>query len=63
MSAKLSPIEILEQRLSILEQDYADLIVSLTASAEESTEEEFMSERQRWIDTCRERAAEKRRTS
>ena len=59
MSTELSLIKALEQRVGILEQEYADLTESLSADVEE----EFMDERQRWIDNCHERAAEKRRMS
>lgn len=57
-------IKALERRQDILEREFTELVNDLTAvEVAEDAEEAFMDERQRWMDACRERAAERRRTS
>ena len=56
VEASVKLMEVLGARMDALEEGYAELI-------SEGAEEDFMEERQRWIDDCRERAADKRRTS
>ena len=56
IEASMEVMEAHGARVDALEEAFTEFISS-------SAEEDFMEERQRWIDTCRERAAERRRTS
>ena len=56
-------LKALERRQDILEKEFTALVADLVPYDGEDAEDAFMDERQRWIDTCRERAAERRRTS
>ncbi len=56
-------VNALSARVSVLEKGYAEFAEFVNSFSSVDAEEEFMEERQRWIDTCRDEAAEKRRTS
>ena len=53
----------LSERVSVLEEGFSELAQLIDSLLSADAEDEFMEERQRWINECRERAAEKRRKS
>ena len=57
------PLLQIQAAIASLEERLTEIETVLLATPLEEDEAEFMAERERWLDECRERSAQKRRTS